>query len=329
MQLAGGYMLSAVLHTVARLAVADHLSAGPQPVAELARRTNASADALYRLLRPLIAIGVFAEPSPKTIALTPASDMLRADHPQTLRDMVLWIDSRFHFEVWADLEHSVRTGTPAVEHLYGKPCFEIFDSKPEVAQTFNAGMTALSGKLASAILEVYDFSTIPTLMDVAGGHGQVLCEILRANPKMRGILFDVASVIDGAKCRVCDLRLDHRCETVVGDFFQQIPAGADAYYLQHIIHDWPDDKALTILGNCRRALQGKNGGKLLVVDSVLTEKPSPQFGNLLDLEMLLMPGGRERTEREFRELFARAGFEITRVIPMKASDSIIEAMLKG
>jgi hypothetical protein len=329
MQTAAGYMMSAALHTVTRLGVADQLASGPLAVAELAKRTHANPDALYRVLRPLIAAGIFAETSPKTITLTPASDFLRADHPNSIRDMILWVDSRFHYEVWADLEHSVRTGTPAVEHIYGKPCFAVFGDKPEVSETFNAGMTSLSSKIAPAVLEAYDFSRIGTLMDVAGGHGFVLCEILRAYPHMKGILFDVESVIEGAKCRVCDLKMDHRCETLTGDFFESIPMGADAYYLQHIIHDWPDDKALVILNNCRRALAGRKDGKLLVVDSVLTERPSPQFGNLLDLEMLLMPGGRERTEKEFRELFARAGFETTRVISMKASDSIIEAVLKG
>ncbi len=328
MQIAGGYMMSAALHVITRLGVADHLTNGPLAVTELAARTQSHPDALYRVLRPLIATGIFSENSPRTIALSAPSELLRSDHPNSVRDMILWVDSPFHFEVWADLEQSVRTGTPAVERLYGKACFEVFESKPEVAQTFNAGMTALSAKLAAAILEAFDFAGIDTLMDVAGGHGQVLCEILRAHPNMKGILLDVASVIEGAKCRVCDLNLDKRCQTVVGDFFREIPAGADAYFLQHIIHDWPDEKALVILGNCRRALQGRRSGKLLVVDSVLTERPSPQFANLLDLEMLLMPGGRERTEKDFRALFARAGFEITRILPMKASDSIIEAVLK-
>ena len=325
MQMASGYMMTAALHTITRLGVADHLASGPLGIDELAARTQSNADALYRVLRPLIATGVFAEPSPNTVALTPASELLRSG---AVRDLVLWISSRFHFHVWSDLEHSVRTGESAVEHLYHKPCFDVFLDQPELAALFNAGMTAISSRIAPALLEAYDFSGVGTLMDVAGGHGFVLCEVLRAYPNLKGILFDIESVIEGAKCRVCDLKMDHRCETVAGDFFQQIPAGADAYYLQHIIHDWPDDKALVILRNCARALQGRKDGRLLVVDAVLPEKPVMSFGTLLDLEMLLMPGGRERTEREFRELFSKAGFEITRIIAMKGGNDIIEARLK-
>ena len=329
MQAASGYMMSAVLHTVVKLGVADELAAGPIPVVELAKRCSAHPDALYRVLRPLIAVGMFAEPSPRTIALTAESELLRADHPNSVRNMILWIASRFHFHVWGDLEYSATTGNTAVEHVYGKPCFEVFTDNPEISSTFNAGMTAFSAGIAPTLLKAYDFSGIGTLMDVAGGHGFVLCEILRAYPEMKGILFDIESVVEGAKCRVCDLKMEHRCETIAGDFFQGLPAGADAYYFQHIIHDWPDDKALVILRNCARALQGRNGGKLLVVDSILPERPQPGFTALLDIEMLLMPGGRERTEKELRELFAQAGFEIKRIVPLPPGENfLIEAQLK-
>lgn len=329
MQAASGYMMSAVLHTVTKLGIADHLATGPLPIPELAKRCGADADALYRVLRPLIAVGMFAEPAPRSIALTSESELLRADHPNSVRDVILWIASRFHFHVWADLDYSARTGNTAVEHVYGKPCFEVFAENQEVSSTFNAGMTAFSASIAPTLLKAYDFSGIGTLMDVAGGHGFVLCEILRAYPRMKGILFDIESVIEGAKCRVCDLKMDHRCETVAGDFFQAIPAGADAYYFQHIIHDWPDDKAMVILRNVARALQGRSEGKLLVVDSVLPERIHPCFTNLLDLEMLLMPGGRERTEKELRDLFGQAGFEIVRIIPLKPGENcLIEAKLK-
>jgi hypothetical protein len=162
-------------------------------------------------------------------------------------------------------------------------------------------------------------------MDVAGGHGFVICEILRRHPEMKGIVFDIPLVIEGAKCRVCDLRLDHRCEAVAGDFFTEIPAGAEAYYLQHIIHDWDDEKAIAILRNVHRALKGVPNGKIIVADCVLPENSDMHFGKLIDLEMMLMPGGRERTEKELRALFAKAGFEITKIVPTKASDSVTEA----
>jgi len=165
-------------------------------------------------------------------------------------------------------------------------------------------------------------------MDVAGGHGFILCEILKAYPNLKGILFDVESVIKDPRCAQCLVNVNHRCRSLAGDFFEHIPNGADAYYMQHIIHDWDDEPALKILGNCRQALQGQRNGKLLVVDSVIPENSDPHFGKLLDLEMLLMPGGRERTESGFRALFAKGGFEITRIVPTRVADSVIEAHLR-
>jgi hypothetical protein len=235
---------------------------------------------------------------------------------------VLWANNRFHFHVWAELSHSVETGQPAVEHIYGKPAFEAMAAMPDVFEDFNRGMTALSSQLVPAVLEAYSFSGIRTLMDVAGGHGLVLCEILNRYPHLQGILFDFESVIKDSKCQQC---CQDRCRTIAGDFFQQIPGGADAYYFQHIIHDWEDELALKILRNCRRALDGVENGRILVVDSVIPEGPEPHPGKLVDLEMLLMPGGRERTEREFRKLMSKAGFAITRIVPTKAAESVIEA----
>jgi hypothetical protein len=162
-------------------------------------------------------------------------------------------------------------------------------------------------------------------MDVAGGHGAILCEVLSRYPKMKGVLFDLPNVIQDATCHICNIKMDDRCQTIAGDFFEHIPAGADAYYMQHIIHDWADEPAVKILGNCRRALEDRAGGRLLIVDSVVPENSEPHLSKWLDLEMLLMPGGRERTEPEWRELLNKAGFEITRILPMKAAESIIEA----
>jgi len=177
-------------------------------------------------------------------------------------------------------------------------------------------------------LEAYDFSGIDTLMDVAGGHGAILCEVLSRYPEMKGILFDVPNVIEEATGHISALKMDHRCKTVKGSFFEQIPAGADAYYMQHILHDWADEHALKILANCRSALTGCKGGRLLVVDAVVPETSEPHFSKLLDLEMLLMPGGRERTESEWHDLFDKAAFEITRIVPMEAAESLIEARVR-
>ena len=329
MQLAGGHMFAAALHTVARLDIAELLAEGPKPVAELAKMTGSNEDALYRVMRLLVGVGVFEPVAPRTFALAENAESLRSKSPHSVRDMVLWIGNPFHFRVWSEMGHSVKTGQPAIEKIYGKPAFEVIGELPDVAADFNTAMSGLSRDLVPNVLDAYDFSGIEVLMDIAGGHGVVLCELLRRYPMMKGILFEIPKLIDEAKCNVCSLKMEHRCDVVAGNFFDAIPGSADAYYTQHIIHDWNDEMALKILRNVRQALVGKGNGKFIVVDCVLPENASPHFGNLLDIEMLLMPGGRERTEREFRDLFAQGGFSITKILPTKGSESVIEAVVAG
>ncbi|HVP43557.1 MAG TPA: methyltransferase [Terriglobales bacterium] len=327
MQAANGFVLSACLHVAARLNIADRLAGGPRPVKALAAETESNADALYRVLRALVSIGIFSEPQPRIIALSPAAELLRSDVAGNVHDLVLWGANPFLMHVTSDLLHSVQTGKPAVEHLYGKPAFECFASMPEVSYAFNEGMTAISADLAPAVLEAYDFSGVGTLMDVAGGHGYFLCQALRRYPQMKGILLDQPSVVEGAKCVLCEMRVEERCQPIGGDFFEHIPAGADAYFMQHIIHDWKDELALKILGNVRQALAGRPHGRLILVDMVMPEDSRPHPAKLLDLLMLMFPGGRERTEAEWRDLLATAGFTITRIVPTKAPDSVIEAAI--
>lgn len=327
MQLTSAFQLSACLWVAAKLGVADLLAAGPRPVAELAKETETDSDALYRVLRALVSVGVFAEPKPRTLALSPAAELLRSDVPGSLRGQVLWVANPFLTRVTADLLHSVKTGQPAVEHVYGKPVFECLATMPEVAYDFNSGMTAMSAELAPAVLDAYDFSGVNTLMDVAGGHGYFLCQALQRHPRMKGILLDLPHVVEGAKCTVCDLRLEERCQPVAGDIFAHIPAGADAYFMQHILHDWTDERCLKILGNIRQALAGRPDGRLVVVDMVLPQDSQPHPGKLLDLVMLMFPGGRERTEPEWHDLLAQAGFKLTRITPTRVADSVIEAVV--
>lgn len=329
MQMATGLMFTAALHPVAKLKIADLLAAGPLPVSELAQKTGTNADALYRVLRMLASGGLFTELPGQVFGPTPVSNFLRSDNPASLRDMVLWVGNKFHFKVWSDLAYSLETGQQAVEHLYGKPAFDVIFGEPDVAYDFNMAMTCFSRQIAPALLGAYDFSGIDTLMDIAGGHGAILCEVLNAYPQMKGILFEVPNVIEEANCHICNLKMDDRCRTISGSFFEGIPAEADAYYMQHIIHDWADEPALRILGHCHSALAGKKGGRLLIVDNVVPENSQPHPSKLLDIEMLLMPGGRERTEREWNELLGNAGFEITRIVPMRAAESIIEARRRG
>lgn len=326
LQMGTGFMQTAALYTAVRLNVADLLAEGPQTVADLAGATGSNEDGLYRVLRALASGGVFAETAPRTFALTPGAEVLRSGAPGGVKELVNWLGNRFHYHVWAELPYSVASGRPAVEQVYGKSAFECFNDMPEVAQDFNTAMTALSSRLSPAVLGAYDFSDIGTLVDVAGGHGRMLCDIAERYPRMKGILFDVESVVEGAREAIRARKLEGRCRAEAGDFFERVPEGGDAYFMQHIIHDWDDEPALKILRNCRGALEGRRNGRLLVVDCVLPESGAgPNIAHMLDLEMLLMPGGRERTETEFRELFGKAGFEIARIAPTKAPESVIEA----
>jgi O-methyltransferase len=328
LQLGTGFIFTAALQPVVRLRIPDALADGPRPISELAAEVRVNADALYRVLRLLASVGAVQELPGKVFAPTAISEMLRSDVPGSMRDMVLWMSNPFHFKVWGELGYSVETGKPAVEHVYGKPAFDAIFGDPEIACDFNDAMSCFSRMIAPALLEAYDFSGVGTMVDIAGGHGAVLCEVLSRYPKMHGILFDMPNVIQEANCHICNLKMDARCQTISGDFFEQIPAGGDAYYMQHIIHDWDDEPALKILGNCRRAMEGSADGVLLIVDGVVPQNSEPHMSKLLDLEMLLMPGGRERTEPEWHELMSTGGFEITRIVPMKAAESVIEARVR-
>jgi len=326
-QLATGFMFTAALQPIVRLKIADLLAERPLPVAELAQRTGSNEDALYRVMRMLATAGVFAETPGRVFAATPMSELIRAGVPGSLRDFVAWIGNPFHFKVWSDMGYSVRTGQPAVERVTGKVCFDAIFGDPDVAYDFNMAMTNFSRVIAPAVIEAYDFSGIGTLMDVAGGHGAILCEILTAYPQMKGILFDLPNVVQEANCHICSLKMEHRCETITGDFFEEIPADADAYYMQHIIHDWDNERSLKILANCRKALEGRKDGRLIIVDAIVQENSGSDMSKWLDLEMLVLPGGRERTRREWDSLMSRAGFEITKTVPIAMAKNVIEARL--
>jgi len=325
-QSAIGYMPSACLRVATRMQVADRLAGGPRSVKDLAAAAHANEDALYRVLRALASIGVFQETAPRTFANTPPSDYLRADHPESVRDLVLWMSDKFHFDVYGHFDHSVETGETCVEQAVHAPVFEYF-AKPEnqaESEVFNNAMTTFSARVIPAVLETYDFSGIGTLCDVAGGHGYVLTAILEKYPPVCGILFDLEHVVAGARPRIEALGLGGRCQTLSGDFFKEVPA-ADAYVMKHIIHDWDDARALTILRNCQKHLAARGRGKVILLEAVLAPGNEPHLGKWIDIEMLAMPGGRERTEEDFRQLFARAGLRLTRVVPNPSPLAVIEA----
>ncbi len=324
-QIGTGYMLSSALHIVVKLGIADRLANGPKSTADLAEATDTNEDALYRVLRALASVGVFEEKDARHFALTPPADLLRKGVPGSIQEMALWISDPFHFKIYADAMHTMKTGKPAIEKTYGLPAFEVFAKEKEVSEAFNDAMVAFSVQVTPAAMQAYDFSGIRVLVDVAGGHGGVLTAILNEFPSMKGILFDLDHVIEGAIPRLQKLGLANRVRTESGDFFRAVPTGGDAYIMKHIIHDWDDERSLQILRNTRKALEGVKDGRVLLLETVLLPGNAPDLGKLIDLEMLMLPGGRERTAEEYGALFRESGFEMTRVVPTESPFSVIEA----
>ncbi|MBZ5521212.1 MAG: methyltransferase [Acidobacteriia bacterium] len=327
LQLATGYIASTAIYVAARLGIADLLKDGPRPASWLATATHSHPDRLYRVLRALAGFGVFTESTPGTFALTPAAETLRSDVPGSVRDMAVWMADPFHFRIYAEMMHTVQTGETTFDHIYGKSAFEYFPEDPAESEVFNAAMTSLSTVMIPAVLEAYDFSGIGTLMDVAGGHGAFLRAILNKYPSMRGVLIDMDHVIEGARQLPENQALAHRCDFQSADFFAAVPTGADAIIMKHIIHDWDDDKAVRILQNCLKALSRKQGAKVLVVDMVVPPGDEPHFSKILDLEMMALPSGRERSQKEFEKLFTGAGLRLNRIVPTKSPVSVVEGVV--
>jgi hypothetical protein len=321
MQLATGYIASAALQTAVKLKLADQIAAGTSAVADLAKASGVQEDALYRVLRTLASVGVFEETAPRTFALTPPAAALR-QMPGSLYDMALWMCDPFHFRVYADAMHSVRTGVPAVEKTCEVPVFEHLARDPQLSATFNNAMVAFSEAVLPAVLEAYDFSGINVLVDVAGGHGGVLTGVLQKYPSMRGVLADLDHVIAGAHGRIDSLGLAGRCEPTVIDMFKAVPAGGDAYIMKHIIHDWDDERAAAILRNIRRVLP--DDGRVILIEAVVAPGNRPDLAKFIDIEMLMMTGGRERSADEFRALFEASGLRLTRIVPTTSPLSVVE-----
>lgn len=326
-QVASGFMASAALQVAMRLDIAERLTNGPRAVADLARDTGVQPDGLYRVLRALASLGIFDETSPRIFALTPSAELLRKG-PGRLGDGIEFITDPLHFQTYAEAMYSVQTGKPAGEKVVGMPLFEYLAKTPEWSASFNNAMTAFSAVVIPAVLEAYDFTGIDVLVDVAGGHGQVLTSILQKHPAMRGVLFDLDHVVAGAGPLLQASGVADRVRTASGDFFTAVPSGGDAYIMKHIIHDWDDDRAVTILTSIRKALEGKPQGRVILLEAALAPGNAPDFGKLVDLEMLLLPGGRERTAEEFAALFKRAGLTLTNVVPTESMLSVVEGKVQ-
>lgn len=321
-----GYRLSRAISVAAELGIADLLAASPRDAGELAQATGTHAGALYRVLRLLASEGVFRERDDGRFELTALAEPLRSDAPASLRQRAIFDGLPCNWLPWGSLLHSVTTGEPAFPATFGSSFFEYLRQHPADAAAFDALMAEQTRPWSRAVLAAYDFSAAGTIVDVGGGYGALLAAILAAHAHVRGILLDLPHVVERARPLLADADAD-RCTVVAGDFFDAVPAGGDTYLLKNILHDWDDERCVTILRNCRKAISA--AGRLLVVEVIIPSgrghRHVPHYGHYFDLNMLVHLTGRERDEAEYRKLFDAAGFELSRVIETAADVSVLDA----
>jgi hypothetical protein len=321
LQMIIGSWVSRAIYVAAKLRIADHLQEGSRAAEELAAAAGVAPGPLYRLLRALAGVGIFARQADGRFRLNPLAEPLRAGGPESMRALAVMIGEE-QDRCWDDLFETVRTGETAFDRLYGRPYFDYLGAHPEQARIFDAAMTGFSSRAMRAMLDAYDLSDVSTLADIGGGLGTNLTAALGRYPAMRGLLFDRPQVVARAQPLLEAGGVAGRCAVEGGDFFEAAPGGADAYLLGHILHDWDDARAGLILGNLRLAMPAS--AKLLLVEYVLPEGDGASFGKLLDLHMMVLLGGRERTEAEYRRLLAARGFRLTRVVPTAGDISVVE-----
>lgn len=310
------HILPRCIHVIAEAGVADALGETPMTAESLARATDLDGPTLHRVLRLLASGGVFEQRDDKW-AHTPLSRLLRSDHPQSLRAFARMIGDPLNWKAMGELEYSLRTGAPAVCKFEPEGIWAYYQKHPEAGRIFDAAMTAKSHAEIAAVLEAYDFSKYGTIADIAGGRGHFLSAILAQNPDARGILFDLPDVVDGVEPQA-------RLSLVSGDFFRSELPSADAYILSHILHDWPDAEATAILRAIRGAAPPQS--ELLVLEFLLPEEPGPHIAKVLDILMLAMPGGCERTKAKYESLLGEGGFRLARVVPTANPMSVLVAV---
>jgi hypothetical protein len=316
-----GAAVASAICTVAELGVADHIRRGsPRSARHLAAATGTLEGPLYRLMRMLASHGVFTETRDGEFDHTALSEALRSDAEGSYRAGA----QLFHriFAAWSGLEHAVRTGQPGFDKIYGKPVFDYVADHPDLGPILDAGMSSFHGYETDAMLDVHDFSGVRVLADVGGGNGSLIGAVLRRYPQMRGLLFDRGHVVERARRSLKEQGVSERCEVIEGSFFETIPAGADAYLFRHILHDWTYERCLQILGHCRKVIPAQ--GRLLVLECVVPAGNDRSISKDFDITMMNLPGGLERTEAQFRTLFARAGFELSSITATATMVSIAE-----
>ena len=325
LQMIQGFWVSQMIYVAARLGIADLVADGPKSSAELATITSTHAPTLYRVLRTLASLGVFAEDDRGRFSMTALAEPLRSGVPDSIRNWAIFNGGMQEWRSWEQLLYSVQTGEAAFPHVWGQQNWEYRTHNPEANEVFNRAMTSASFRRIGPVMAAYDFSGIDTIVDVGGGHGAFITAILQKYPAMHGILFDLPHVAAGAKSKLQEAGVADRCEIATGSFLDSIPGGGDAYLFSKVIHDWDDDKANEILKNCRQAMASH--GKILLVEAVIPPGNTPHIGKLIDINMLVVnDGGRERTEAEFRALLAAAGFTLTRIVSTPGEVSVIEGL---
>lgn len=324
-QLFMGPFIAQAIYVGAKLGIADLLKDGPVSAADLAVKTGSHERSLYRALRSAASVGVFAETENKEFVNTPMSELLITDAANSMRYMTMWMGEEEHWRVYGHLLHSVKTGETAWEVVHGEPVFRsLFETMPELGGIFNKAMTSFSHQVVPEVNRAYDFTGVKKIADIAGGHGHILGGILKENPDVEGVLFDLPPVLAGAGELLGALGVADRVTLQEGDFFKAVDVEADLYILKYIIHDWDDEECVTILSNIRKMIPA--GGKVVLFEAVVPEGNAPDFSKIIDMEMMLSPGGIERTEAEFAELFERSGFRLNRVVQLNSPVSIIEAV---
>jgi hypothetical protein len=321
LQLGSAVMKVFAMHTAVKLGLPDKVAAGPRDSDDLARELDAHPDAMFRLLRALSSIGIFRQLNERRFGETPMSRVLRSDLPDSIQPFALLIGDPIWARSWLALDHSIRNGESAFEHVFGKGYFEYLEEHPDDAGTFNEWMSRISKLSAPAVAGAYDFSKAHKVVDVGGGQGVLISDILLRHPGLKGVVFDLPSVVEDV---TLPESLSERLEVVGGDFFEAVPEGGDIYVMQQIIHDWDDEACVTILRNCAEAMAPE--GRVLVVDAVIEPGNADDINKFIDLHMLVIAGGgKERTLDEFRELLATAGLRLLRRIRTAGMFDIVEA----
>jgi hypothetical protein len=325
LQLVSSAFVSQAVYVAAKLGIADLVADGPKDAKYLAEKTGTDERSLYRLLRALASVGAFTETDHRTFGNTPMTETLRSDAPRSTRDLTIWLGEEPHWRVYGELLYSVKTGKPAWDKVHNEPVFPyLFETNKELGEIFNRAMTSYSHQSIGPVLAAYDFSTAGTIADIAGGHGHLVAAVVAANPNTKGILFDLPQVTAGAPKMFESYGVADRMDVVNGDFFSAVPVKADIYMLKHIIHDWYEDNCQKILRNIRESMP--EDGKVLIIEAVVPDGNEPHFSKIIDLEMLLSPGGVERTPEEYAQLLADSGLKLNRIIPTMGPMSIIEAI---